>query len=318
MTRLIWDQIGDRIYETGIDHGVLYIPDDLPPTPTVRVLHYNTGFAWNGLISIDEDFADDATDPLYYDGVKYLDSYNIGDFSAQLSAYTYPDEFLACEGVVPLGRGLFADGQASTLFGLSYRTLVGHDLEETGHGYQIHLLYNLSAVPSSVDYQNGSDSVDPIPFDWEISSVPENAGAHRSTAHVILDSRYLASDILAALEDIIYGRDGAAIIDGGHPPWAGLGNLDGGTAMSPGDGFVDGNDDGSPDEIPPRLPSLSDLIYFVYNWNPKIIIPDSLAGLADLVAGMGDLTPTKIDGLYAALPSTTLVKSVFDGFYVLE
>src|SRR4051812_33634675 len=114
MTRLIWDEIGHRTYEAGLDRGVFYKED-------------TTGVVWNGLVSIDESFSDDTSSPVYLDGVKYLDAPSFGDFSAKLSAFTYPDEFLEYEGVSSLGGGLSVDGQRPKLFGLSYRTQVGND-----------------------------------------------------------------------------------------------------------------------------------------------------------------------------------------------
>jgi hypothetical protein len=266
MTRLLWDQIGDRLFEAGLDHGVLYLAD-------------GSGVPWNGLVSIDEDFGDDTSEPEYFDGVKFLDKPLTGDFSATLNAITYPDSFLDYEGIRDLGGGLLVDGQDTKLFGLSYRTKIGNDLEGIDHGYKIHLLYNLTAVPDSLSYETLSESPKPMPFSWKITSVPTDAPGYRPTAHVILDSRYLNSDMLAGIEDIIYGdADGMA-----------------------------------------NLPSLSNLMNFVSFWDPKLIVPTPSTGLSPLIPGMGDLTQINVDGIYAVLPTTRLHQSLTaaDGFYQL-
>lgn len=268
MAKLEWDRMNERPYESGIDKGVLY--------PLETPSGYINGVAWNGLTSIKETFKTDTTRPYYFDGIKYLDSYNIGDYSATLSAFTYPDEFLECEGVWSLGSGLLADDQSSKLFGLSYRTLTGN-AEVGENGYKIHLLYNLSAVPSPMNYQNGSNP-NPVDFEWRLESVPEKASNYYPTSHVILDSRDLASDILVAFEDVIYGTE----------------------------------------EENARLPSLDTLISIILGWGPQLVMPQLTTGLADLVDGVGDLTETKEAGLFYALPTTRLIESGYPGLYELE
>jgi hypothetical protein len=270
MTRLVWDKIDDRFYKAGLDHGVLYVPNAQG--------EYDDGFAWNGLTAIDENFSDDNTDPHYYDGVKYLDSYHDGDFSAKLSAFTYPDEFLEFEGMHELGNGLYVDDQPGKVFGLTYRTLIGSHHQGLEQGYRIHLVYNLTAVPSSLTFQNGSNPSEPLNFEWEIYSIPEKAYPYRPTGHIILDSWYMNDEVLKAIEDILYGTE----------------------------------------DTPPRLPSLSDLLDFVYYWGPKVIMHEPLTGLSPLVPGSGDLTPAKVDGIYSALPTTRLVETALDGFYILN
>lgn len=270
MAKLEWDRIDERPFITGIDRGVFYVPN-------VQGI-YDNGFAWNGLTAVRESFKEDKTRPHYFDGVKYLDSYTTGDYSAKLSAFTYPDEFMEFEGVGSLGNGLFADDQNPKVFGLSYRTLIGNASEESPQNYQIHLLYNITAVPEVITYQNGSNPVEPITFNWEIDSLPEKAEPYRPTAHIILDSRYLPSDMLTVFEDIIYGTS---------------------------------------DENP-RLPSLGTLIDIVLDWDSKIILPQPTTGLSELVAGVGDLTEINIQGLYYALPTTRLTETGIPGLYELE
>lgn len=309
MTKLTWDQIGARLYETGIDHGVLYLPNAQGD--------YNNGVAWNGLTSLNEEF-NDTFDAIYFDGVKYLDSANVGDYSAKLSAFTYPDEFLAFEGIASLGNGLFIDDQASKVFGMSYRTLVGNDLDGLSQGYQIHLVYNLTAKPDDLTFQNGSSLPEPLDFTWTIESIPEKASPYRPTAHIILDSRYLNSDILAALEEILYGKDAQRIVvDGLYPPGSGPDVLDGGSPSSPGSDILDGNIQEFTDEVLPRLPSLEELIGIVLLWDPRIIVPEPLTGLSQLQTGSGDLTQTKILGIYSPLPTTNLIETAVPGIYAL-
>jgi hypothetical protein len=270
MTRLVWDKVDDRLYKTGIDRGVLYVPN--------AQSEYDNGFAWNGLTAVEEDFGQDTTEPYYFDGVKYLDSYNTGDFAAKLSAFTYPDEFLEFEGMKALGNGLYVDDQAGKVFGLSYRTLIGSYTKGLEQGYRIHLLYNLTANPGDLGFQNGSNLPEVLNFEWDLQSVPEKAFPYRPTAHIILDSQFLFGDILDALEEILYGTE----------------------------------------DIQPRLPSLAELIDFVSGWNPRLIIPAPTTGLAQLVNGAGDLTQAKILGFYSVLPTTRLVATKPDGFYLLE
>jgi hypothetical protein len=205
MTKLLWDQMGERLFETGLDHGVLYLPND-------------AGVAWNGLVSVEEDLGDDTSTASYIDGIKYLDYPSFGDFAATLTAYTYPDEFLAFEGVTALSDGLYVDGQTSNRFGLSYRTLIGNDVAGDAFGYKIHLIYNLTATPQPVDYETLNDSPNPVEFTWSITAVPTKVPGFRPTAHLIFDSRYLDPTILAALETILYGDDVVTVvIDGGTP-----------------------------------------------------------------------------------------------------
>lgn len=201
MARLAWSQAGNRYFETGVDRGVLYLPD-YPP------------LAWNGLSSVEEDFGEDTTSSYFLDGVKFLDVPQAADFAATLKAYTYPEEFQIFEGVSPMGNGLYADEQPQASFGLTYRTLVGNDLDE-GLGYKLHICYNLVAIPQDVSHETTSDKTTAIEFAWKLSAVPSEAPGYRPTAHVILDSRYIYPRLLQQLEDTLYGTD---TTDGHLPP----------------------------------------------------------------------------------------------------
>lgn len=264
MTKLLWDQVGERRYEDGIDRGVLYLTN-------------NTGVSWNGLTSIEEDMGGDTSEPRYFDGIKYLDEPLTGDFIATLSAFTYPDEFLEFEGVIALGNGLFVDGQDSKMFGLSYRTKIGNDVYGYEHGYKIHLLYNLTVTPDTHNYETLSNSPKPQLFSWKITGVPKVASGNRATSHVIFDSRFLNTAMFASIEAVLYG-DAANI---------------------------------------PRLPTINELINIVSLWSPKSVIPQTLTGLAQLGAGVGDMTQINIDGLFSSLPTTRLVQTAVPGIYQL-
>lgn len=312
MAKLEWDKISDRTYETGLDRGVLY----LPSAPGV----YDDGVVWNGLIGVDEQFNDDLTDSFYFDGIKYLDSYQMGDFTATLRAYTYPDEFLEFEGVEELGSGLFVDDQASKVFGMSYRTRIGSEVSGLNAGYQIHLLYNLTVTEDTYTYQNESPEPSVLEFQWTIYGLPEKVDSYRPTAHVILDSRYLNSDILATIERILYGTDDKEywILDGGTPASTGVGLVDGGSVTVVSTGTIDGNLREFMGHSNPRLPSLAELLDLVLNWQTKIIVPNETTGLAQLLDGLGDLTVTGVSGVYTSLPDTRLVQSEIAGLFTLD
>jgi hypothetical protein len=191
MTKLVWDKVGDRTYQTGVDRGVLYLSD-------------GTAAVWNGLTSIDEKFSQ-SSKSYYLDGVKYLEHQTPGDFSAQLKAFTYPEEFEKINGVAPDGGGLFVHDQKPKSFSLAYRTLIGDDVSGTERGYKIHLLYNLMAIPDSNAYASLDAGSNPIEFGWDLSGTPAATAGYRPTAHLSLDSTKLTSAKLAQVEDILYG-----------------------------------------------------------------------------------------------------------------
>ena len=193
MAVLTWDDPGTRVYESGVDRGVLYLPGGL-------------GIAWNGLISVDEQVSGNSQDPLYYDGIKYSDVVVPGDFAASLKAYTYPDEFLPFEGTLEVNNGMFVTGQTQARFGLSYRTKVGTD-ESGDAGYKIHVLYNLLAVPAAKTHETISDSESPIEFEWNLTAIPSDTPGFKPTAHLIFDTRKMSSLLLDDIEQTLYGDD---------------------------------------------------------------------------------------------------------------
>lgn len=191
MTVLEWDKVGDRRYETGIDRGVLYLRD-------------GSAVPWNGLTSVTEAVSRDVK-TYFLDGIKYLDHYVPGSYSAKLAAFTYPDELEKLLGLREYAPGVFLHDQRAQLFNLSYRTLVGNDVDGTNHGYKIHIIYNVLAIPSDNAMNSLSDSTDVSPFEWDLSGTPNLMLGVRPTAHVSLDSRKIDPTLLASLELGLYG-----------------------------------------------------------------------------------------------------------------
>ena len=192
MTRVQWHQPGDKIYEAGLDQGMLYVEDEV-------------GVPWNGLLSVDETW-DHEVNPIYYDGLKSNDIVTYGNFSGVIRAFTYPDEFLPCEGIYEDQVGVFVSDQNLKRFGISYRTLVTDPAtgEET---YKIHLLYNLTAVPSTVTRETLGLAPNPKRFEWNITSIPEQLEGYRPTSHIVLDQRRIDALLWEDLEDLLYGSD---------------------------------------------------------------------------------------------------------------
>lgn len=193
MTKLAWDQSTQRYYETGLDRGVLYLPD-------------GTVAAWNGLISLEEDFSSDTSTPYFVDGVKYLDTAVNGDFAGTLSAFTFPDEFLQCEGYQFINAGFAADEQEASPFSLAFRTLVGNDVNSQ-LAYKLHICYNLTAATQDVTNVTTGGDASAVTFSWAVTGVPEPITGFAPTVHIELDSRYIHARLLSAIEDILYGTD---------------------------------------------------------------------------------------------------------------
>lgn len=200
MTTLVWDQIGERLYETGVDHGVLYIPDSQGA--------YTSGVAWNGLTSISETPSGGEANAQYADNIKYLNLYSAEEFGATLEAFTYPDEFAQFDGLAVPVPGVVLGQQARKSFGLSYRTKIGSDLDGDDHGYKLHLLYGCTASPSEKAYNTINDSPEAIAFSWEISTIPVMVTGYKPTALITIDSTKVDAGDLAALEAFLYGTVG--------------------------------------------------------------------------------------------------------------
>lgn len=202
MPKLIWDKIGERRYETGVDHGVLYLPD--------ATGKYATGFAWNGLVSISESPSGAESNPQYADNIKYLNLISAEEFSATIEAFTYPDEFAQCDGTASPSVGVFIGQQRRTSFGLSYRTKIGNDLDGSDYGYKLHLIYGAMAAPTEKAYNTVNDSPEAITFSWEVSTTPIEVPDHKPSATLTIDSTKVAASKLATLEAILYGDTKAA------------------------------------------------------------------------------------------------------------
>lgn len=203
MSKLVWDQVGERVYETGVDHGVLY-----PQSGG----SYPKGIAWNGLITATESPSGAEDNALYADNMKYLNLKGAEEFGLTLECYYYPQEWKACNGEAVGAPGVTLSQQTRNTFGLSYRTLVGNDTEGTNHGYKLHLVYGCSATPSERSYGTMNDSPDAITFSYEIATTPVPVDGFQPTALITIDSTdpNIDKTKLAALEKILYGSDESA------------------------------------------------------------------------------------------------------------
>lgn len=198
--RLIWDNTGERLYETGVKRGVLY--------PAVNG-EYPKGIVWNGLSSVSESPSGAEASPIYADDIKYIELRSAEEFGATVEAYMYPDEFAECDGSASVATGVMIGQQVRKPFGLSYRTILGNDTEKDSFGYKIHLIYNAMAAPSERSYQTVNDSPEAITFSWEMSTTPIDTGVKdlKPTASMVIDSTKADPAKLAALEDVLYGTD---------------------------------------------------------------------------------------------------------------
>lgn len=201
MPKLVWDATSERLYETGVDHGVLFT-QKADGT-------YNNGVAWNGLTAVTESPSGADSNPLYADNIKYLDLRSAEEFGATIEAYTYPDEFGVCDGSATIAEGVYIGQQKRRPFGFTYRTIVGNDTELDDHGYKIHIIYNMTVSPSEKNYQTVNDSPEAINFSWEGTTTPIPVAGYKPTSSVTIDSTKVDADKLKALEDILYGSESA-------------------------------------------------------------------------------------------------------------
>lgn len=205
--KLQWDQTGERFYETGVDHGVLY-----PYNTTTSA--YDDGVAWNGLTSVSESPSGAESNAQYADNIKYLDLLSAEEFGATLECFTYPDEWELCDGSVSPVAGVNIHQQSRKTFGLSYRTKIGNDITDD-LGYKLHLVYGCKATPSEKAYNTVNDSPEPITFSYEISTTPVNVTGYKATSIITIDSTKFADQAakakLAALEEVLYGKDADSV-----------------------------------------------------------------------------------------------------------
>lgn len=197
MAKLVWDQTGDRLYETGVSKGVLY--------PIQSDGAYSKGVAWNGLSSVTESPSGAEANPIYADDMKYLNLLSAEEFSATIEAYTYPDEFAECDGSADIATGVSIGQQKRKIFGLCYRTVLGNDVDSNDHGYKLHLIYGCMAAPTEKAYTSINDSPEAITFSWEVSTTPVNVTGFKPTASITIDSTKAKKEKLTALEAILYG-----------------------------------------------------------------------------------------------------------------
>lgn len=195
MATLVWDKVGDRDFESGLDKGVLYLPD-------------GSAVPWNGLTSVIEKFDKDVS-PVYFDGRKIQDLVVLGDFAATMKAVTYPDEFSEVEGAGQLRPGVQVYDQEPKTFGLAYRTMFGNDLDGAEEGYKIHILWNVTAVPHEKTYASVSNDPSLVEFEWDLAAVPEEVAGFRPTAHFVLHSKEIDPWLLEDIEAQLYGTIGA-------------------------------------------------------------------------------------------------------------
>lgn len=197
MSRLIWDQVGKKFYETGVSNGVLYVANGTGG--------YKTGVAWNGLSQVTENPSGAEATPIYADNIKYLNLVSAEEFGATIEAYTYPDEFAECDGSAQVVAGVTLGQQDRKQFGLTYRTKIGNDVSGDSLGYKIHVVYNCLAAPSGKTYGSINESPEAITFSWEVTTTPVNVEGHKPSATLVIDSTKVKAATLKAVEDKLYG-----------------------------------------------------------------------------------------------------------------
>ena len=197
MAKLVWDESGKRLYETGVKMGVLYVQDESG--------NYPKGVAWNGLTAVNESPSGAEATPLYADDIKYLELRSAEEFGATIEAYTYPDEFEACDGSAEIAVGVKVGQQARKAFGLCYRTIVGNDVQGNDFGYKLHLIYGATAAPSEKAYATVNDSPEAVTFSWEVTCTPVEVPGFKASASIVIDSTKVNEEKLAALEAKLYG-----------------------------------------------------------------------------------------------------------------
>jgi hypothetical protein len=198
MSKLVWDKTGERLYETGVKMGVLYVQE---------AGAYPKGVAWNGLTAITESPSGAESTPLYADDIKYLNLISNEEFGGTIEAYMYPDDFKACNGEADLVEGISIGQQARKAFGLCYRTALGNDVDGNEHGYKLHLIYGAQASVSEKAYATINDSPEAITFSWEFTTTPVNVENFKPTSILTIDSTKVAAEKLTALEAKLYGSE---------------------------------------------------------------------------------------------------------------
>ncbi len=198
MSKLVWDQIGERLYETGVSKCVLY--------PQVSGA-YPKGVAWNGITNVSENPSGAEPTPLYADDMKYLELMSAEEYAVSITAYMYPDEFAACNGEAEAAEGVSLGQQTRTPFGLCWKTVIGNDVQKNDYGYKLHIMYGGLAAPSEKSYATINDNPEAMELSWEVSTTPVAVNGFKPTASLVIDSTKVDAEKLAALEDILYGTE---------------------------------------------------------------------------------------------------------------
>ena len=201
MAKLVFNGVGDRLFETGVKKGVLYVMGDNG--------QYEKGVVWNGLTGVTEKPSGAETTNLYADDVKYVVIYGAEEFEATIEAYTYPEEFEQCDGSAALVAGLNVGQQTRKTFAFCYTTSLGNDTQGQDYGYKIHIIYGCKAKPSEKSYSTINDSPEAVTFSWDVSTVPVPVEGKNPTATVVIDSTRLEKGKLKLIEDKLYGTDSA-------------------------------------------------------------------------------------------------------------
>ena len=199
MAKIKWDETGEKIYETGVKNGVLYLPNETG--------EYVKGVAWNGLTAVTESPSGAESTPLYADDIKYVELFSAEEFGATLECYTYPDEFAECDGSAEVTPGVIIGQQNRKTFGLCYRTTLGNDVKGNEFGYKLHLIYGAKASPSEKSYSTINDSPEAITFSYEITTTPVNVTGHKPTASLTINSTKVDASKLQQLEAMLYGAE---------------------------------------------------------------------------------------------------------------
>ncbi|NLD46403.1 MAG: Ig-like domain-containing protein [Clostridiaceae bacterium] len=200
MSKLVWHQVGKRLFETGVKKGVLYVQSDGL---------YPKGVVWNGLTAMKESPTGAEANPFYADDMKYLNLMSVEELEGTIEAYTYPDEFAECDGSVEIAPGVSVGQQIRKTFGLCYRTSIGNELEGADYGYKLHLVYGALASPSGKDYNTINDNPEAMPLSWDYTTTPVEVPGKKPTASIVIDSTKVDSLKLQALENILYGTENA-------------------------------------------------------------------------------------------------------------
>lgn len=213
MAKIVWDAIGEHLYETGVDHGVLYQVNDQGA--------YVGGVAWNGLTNISESPSGAEPQKLYADNMNYLTMYSAEEFGLTIEAYTYPEEFEQNDGSASPVDGVTVGQQSRKPFGLCYRTKVGNDVKGDDFGYKLHLVYGCRAAPSERGYATINDSPEAISFSWEVSTTPVQIAGFEPSALLVIDSTKFTSEAdkakLTTLENLLYGTEASGNNEGTAP-----------------------------------------------------------------------------------------------------